>query len=309
MNVIRSFGPIDTKKPHAVIAIGFFDGVHLGHQRVIRLCREQAAAENAEAWVMTFDPHPLHLLQPANAPRLLTTLACKLDLLATLQVDGVMVVPFTPDFSRLTPGEFLANLTRHIPGLRSIVVGQNWRFGRNASGDTALLREQAASLPFNITIADPAETSGRIISSSRIRACLAAGQLDEAAAMLGRNLMMRGIVIDGLKRGRRLGFPTANIDITGRAIPPPGIYAGRVHRKDQPSFDGAVYLPASTTPEAGPLEVHLIDFEGDLYGEELTVEFIQKIRDDNLRFDNESGLIRQIAHDVATIRQILPPHV
>lgn len=308
MNVIRSFGPIPTQKPDVVMAIGFFDGLHLGHQRVIGLCREQATARNAEAWVMTFDPHPINVLRPDAAPRLLTTSAQKLDLLNTMNIDGVMEVPFTKSFSLLTPDAFLHELHRHIPGLRGIVVGRNWRFGHNAAGHTGWLRERAPGLPFDVTVAEHIEASGQVVSSSRLREAIAAGHLDSAAAMLGRNHAVRGIVIDGLKRGRRLGFPTANLDLTGYALPPSGIYAARVHRADHAPCGGAVYLPANPAVEPGLLEVHLIDFDGNLYGEELTVEFIRKIRDDNLRFTSEEELVRQIASDVANIRHVLDPH-
>ena len=306
MNVIRTFGPIPTKNPAVVMAIGFFDGVHLGHQSVIETCRRQAAGLGAEPWVMTFDPHPLQLLQPANAPRLITHLDVKLNILSGLSIRGVMVVPFTREFSQLTPDDFLRELNSHLPGLKGIVVGQNWRFGRNAGGDTAMLRQRAHDLPFQVTIAASRETAGGdLISSSRIRETIARGHLDEVSKMLGRNHRLHGKVVDGLKRGRKLGFPTANLDLTGYALPPPGIYAARVHRNHQPAYAGAVYLPANQDTQNGLLEVHLIDFSGNLYGETLTVEFMQRIRGDDLRFTNESDLIHQIASDVDRIRNML----
>jgi riboflavin kinase/FMN adenylyltransferase len=308
MKIVRSFGPIETEKPAVVMAIGFFDGVHLGHQRVISLCREQAAAENAEAWVMTFDPHPLKVLRPHTAPRLITTPTQKLEYFEKLNIDGVMVVPFTPEFSQLTPDEFLSGLFKHIPNLRGIVVGQNWHFGRNAGGNAMLLRYKAAELPFKTTITEPQEIAGHLISSSRIRAAISTGQLADAQTMLGRNHAVRGTVIDGLKRGRRLGFPTANLDLTGYALPPHGIYAARIHRHGQPITSGAVYLPANAEANPGLLEVHIIDLAGDLYGQELTVELITRIREDNLRFECEADLIRQIASDVNAIRKILDHH-
>lgn len=308
MKIIRSFGPIESKKPAVVMAIGFFDGLHLGHQRVIEMCREQATAHNAEAWVMTFDPHPVKVLRPATAPRLLTTSAQKLDLLHTMNIDGVIEVPFTRTFSMLSPEQFLRELHSHLPGLRGIVVGRNWRFGHNAAGNTGWLRERAPGLPFDVTVAEHLETAGQIVSSSRLREAIAAGHLDAAAAMLGRNHAVRGTVIDGLKRGRRLGFPTANLDLTGFALPPPGIYAARAHRKGHAACGGAVYLPANPAVAPGLLEVHVIDFDGNLYGQELTVEFVRKIRDDNLRFSSEDQLVRQIASDVANIRRVLERH-
>lgn len=306
MDIVRTFGPINSRKPGVVLAVGFFDGVHLGHQHVIAMCREQAAARQAAAWIMTFEPHPITVLRPADAPRLLTSLETKIDLMAGLDVDGVMVVPFTRAFSLLAPEVFLAELHGHLPGLEGIVVGQNWRFGHQAAGHTAWLRERAGQLPFRVTIAGQRDIQGQTISSSRIRSAIAHGQLDEAARMLGRNHRLRGRVIDGLKRGRRLGFPTANMDMSGYALPSPGIYSARVQREQKNIAAGAVYIPAGGPP--GLLEVHLIDFHGDLYGEELTVEFTGKIRDDNLRFDREEELVRQISSDVQAIREKLQCH-
>lgn len=305
MKIVRSLAPIEAGKPAVAMAVGFFDGVHAGHQRVIALCREQAAREHAETWVLTFDPHPLQVVQPARAPKLLTNLTARLDLLRAQGIDGCMVIPFTPEFSTLNPEEFLNHLISHIPGLRAVVIGENWRFGRGASGNVGLLRKLSRNYNFHVTVADPVMLDGEVVSSSRIREAIDAGHLADAEKMLGRRHALAGRVVDGMKRGRHLGFPTANLDVRGHALPPPGIYAALVHRDGHAAQGGAVYLPDGNTAQPGLLEVHLLDFAGDLYGHYLSVEFVQKIREDNLRFEREQDLKQQIASDVAAIREIL----
>jgi len=304
MLILRSLEELSGIRTPVVMAVGVFDGVHLGHQRVIGLCREAAAREQAQPWVMTFDPHPLYVVQPATAPLLLTSLPAKLDLLTRQNVAGVMVVPFTETFSRLEPETFLDDLMRRIPALRGIVIGENWRFGRQARGNVALLKTLATQYGFHVQVATPLTWGDQTVSSSRIREAVASGRLDDAAAMLGRPHAVRGQVIHGLKRGRRLGFPTANLDLRGCALPPPGIYAARVRHASR-THAGAVYLPMHPEPQHGTLEVHLIDFNGDLYGQELELDFAAKIRDDTLRFPNEADLIEQIRSDVRRIREIL----
>jgi riboflavin kinase / FMN adenylyltransferase len=303
MHIIRSLEQLETIRQPVVVAVGVFDGVHLGHQHVINLCREQAANEQAEPWVMTFDPHPLKVVQPASAPLLLTSLSAKLDLLASQKTAGCMVIPFTRAFSEIEPEVFLDQLVRRIPNLKGLVIGENWRFGRRARGDVTLLHELSKKYHFHVSVAKPVFSGGSTVSSSRIREAIAQGHLDTAAAMLGRSHSVRGIVVHGLKRGRRLGFPTANIDVKGFAVPPSGIYAAAVNLEER-THQGALYLPAHPEPHHGNLEVHLIDFQGDLYGKELHVEIIRKIREDNLRFPNESDLIQQIRSDVSAIREI-----
>jgi riboflavin kinase / FMN adenylyltransferase len=193
---------------------------------------------------------------------------------------------------------------QRLPTLRGLVIGENWRFGRQARGNVALLRELASTRRFDVTVARPVMAGDLPVSSTRIREAVASGDLDMAAHMLNRAHAVRGNVIHGMKRGRRLGFPTANIDVRGFAIPPAGIYAARV-TLDGVKWKGAVYLPAQPDPQHGALEVHLIDFTGDLYGRELAVEFVSNIRADDRRFSQEADLIRQIRADVSAIRGLL----
>jgi len=286
-----------------VMAIGFFDGVHRGHQQVIRLCRDQARSANAESWVMTFEPHPLQVVQPSAAPLLLTSLEAKLELLDAYGIDGCIVVPFTREFSMMEPGRFLDHLVRHVPTLRGIVIGENWRFGRNAGGNVDTLRQLASSYSFTVTVSPSVLHDGESISSTRIRECVASGQIERATGMLGHPYELCGLVTDGLKRGRKLGFPTANLQLDGYSLPPDGIYAAWVLLQ-QDRLMGAVYIP-SNPDQRGLVEVHLIGFDGNLYGKKLCVELMHKIRKDDVRFDAESDLIRQIQSDIDAIRRIL----
>jgi riboflavin kinase/FMN adenylyltransferase len=304
MHVLRTLDQLASIRHPVVAAAGVFDGVHLGHQQVIRLCHERASALGAEPWLMTFDPHPLRIVQPAAAPALLTSLPLKLDLVAGLGLAGTMVIPFTPDFAALEPDTFLDHLLGRLPLLRGLVIGENWRFGRQAKGNVTLLRTLAAQRNLDVAAATPVLSGASPVSSTRIREAIARGDLDQAATLLGRPHAVRGPVIHGQKRGRRLGFPTANLDVRGCAIPPSGIYAARV-TLDGHTHAGALYLPASPEPQHGALEVHLIDYTGDLYGRELDVAFIGKIREDDRRFSDEADLIRQIRDDVTAIRNRL----
>jgi riboflavin kinase/FMN adenylyltransferase len=304
MQVVRTLDDVATVTAPLVVAVGVFDGVHLGHQQVIRLAREQAAREGASPWVMTFHPHPLEVVQPALTPPLLTRIPDRLDLFRDHGVDGVIIVPFDQAFSEIEPEAFLDHLVARIPDLRGVVIGENWRFGRQARGNVDLLRTLAARYQFHVTVAPPVAWDGGTLSSTRIRDAVARGDLDACRAMLGRPHAVRGPVIHGMKRGRRLGFPTANLDVTGCAIPPSGIYAARVHI-DGTAWDGALYRPAHPELQHGLLEVHLIGYEGDLYDRMLHVEWMTKIREDNLRFEAEDALIEQIADDVRAIRAAL----
>lgn len=303
MQTTRTLEDIESIRQNVVVAIGVFDGVHRGHQQVINLCREQAAKESAEPWVMTFEPHPLRVVQPASAPPLLTSLPAKIDILSGLDVAGCMVIPFTHAFSLIEPEAFLDQLVKRISNLKGIVIGENWHFGRKARGDVALLRHISRAYDFHVQVSSQVSWQGAPVSSTRIRESIAAARLDDARSMLGRPYAVRGEVIHGKKRGRHLGFPTANIDARAFAVPPPGIYAAYADL-DGHRHTGAVYLP-SDRDLAGNLEVHLLDFSGDLYGRDLNVEFAAMIREDNRRFTTEQELARQIQDDVTKIRRVL----
>lgn len=289
-----------------VLAAGAFDGVHRGHREVIARARQQADAAGGQTWVMTFDPHPLKVLRPEIAPALLTSTPHKLRLLRDLGVDGCAVLSFTPRFAAVEPESFIEDLWEAVPALRAIVVGTNWTFGHRARGDTALLRALGPRHGFEVCLVEGAAWKGQPISSTRIRQAVAAGQLEEAEVMLGRPFSMYGTVIHGTKVGRQLGYPTANVDPHNEVRPPPGIYAVRVTHEGA-IHRGAAFLTARPDPRKGPpdvVEVHLLDFAGDLYGCDLDVAFVKRLRDE-WTFDTVDALKMQIARDVEQARAAL----
>lgn len=289
-----------------VLAAGAFDGVHVGHRVVIQRAIEHARAANGTAWVMTFEPHPLKLLRPEIAPPLITSTPHKLQLLRALGVDGCAVLPFTPALAAIEPELFIEDLCRTTPHLAAIVVGSNWTFGHRGRGDSKLLRELGKKHGFEVEIVEGVLLNEQPISSTRIRKAVAAGDLDEAARLLGRPFSMYGTVIHGAKLGRKLGYPTANVDPHNEARPPAGIYAVRMNVEGV-VHPGAGFLTDHPDPAKGPpdvVEVHLIDRTLDLYGLDVEVFFEKRLRDE-WRFENFDALKTQIARDVAQAREIL----
>lgn len=303
MRVLRQLEELGAVSGPLVLAAGFFDGLHRGHQAVLAAARAAAHATGAATWVLTLEPHPLKVLRPQAAPRLLTDTAHKLHLLDQLGVDGCLVLPFTPALAAVEPADFIAQLRRAAPGLIHMVVGPNWTFGHRARGTPALLRELAAAHGFAVTVAEPVLSDGQPISSSRIREAVHAGHLDQAAAWLGRPYSVRGPVVHGRAEGRRLGFPTANVQDTSEVRPPAGIYAVTVAGPGWRA-GGAAYL-GPRSPAV--VEVHVLDRTDDLYGQQLDVAFRHRLRE-HRPFSDAEALRRQIACDVDAIRQWLTRH-
>lgn len=289
-----------------VLAAGAFDGVHIGHREVIGQAQGLARALGGEAWVMTFDPHPLKILRPQSAPALLTSTPHKLQLLRDLGVDGCAVLAFTTHFAAVEPEPFLHDLRAAVPTLKAMVVGANWTFGHRARGNSSMLQRFGRTHGFDVQIVDGVVWNGEPVSSTRIRRAVAAGQLADATAMLGRPFSMYGTVIHGTKLGRQLGYPTANVDPHNEVRPPPGIYAVRA-TVEGATYPGAAFLTAHPDPRKGPpdvVEVHLIDQNLDLYDREMDVAFVQHLREE-WTFDNLDALKAQIALDVAQARAVL----
>ena len=288
------------------LAAGFFDGMHLGHQKVIRQTVMNARKVDGEAWVMTFDRHPLRVLNPQAAPRLLTSFRHKMRMLEHLEVDGCLAIPFNRKFAQCKPQDFIAQLKACSPPLQEIMVGRNWRFGQQGKGSARMLAAQCRNL-IKVSVARPAVYRGETISSTRTRVSIVRGNLDEAERMLGRPFSILGNVIHGRTVGRQLGYPTANMDTENEVLPPFGVYA--VMAWTPPYLLPAV-LSLGTRPTfrdagEGPcMEVHLLDYEGDLYGHDIEVFFIKHIRDEHA-FTCREELREQIARDVKQARSIL----
>lgn len=283
-----------------VLAVGSFDGVHRGHQAVIREAVGRAAAWSAEAWVMTFDPHPLKVLRPGEAPLLLTSTGHKVNYIREWGVQGVLLLPFTKDLAAREPLEFLDDVKTALPGLKELVVGSNWTFGRRARGDVALLAEWAGGAGVAVTTVPPVEWEGQPVSSTRVRKAVLEGRLAEAESLLGRPFSILGTVVKGKQLGAKLGFPTANVDPHNEARPPPGVYEVRAATAAG-RWVGAAFLAEPPPAGSGAFEAHLLDFQGHLYGSDLEVAFVRRLRG-VLRFDSLEALREQIARDVADIR-------
>ena len=293
------------QRPRA-LAIGTFDGVHVGHRAVIDRALEIAAERGITSTVVTFDRHPLEVVDPARVPRLLTPPAEKLRLLAELGPDEVVVLPFDARLAGLSPEDFCAELLADTLHARAVVVGENFHFGAGGAGDAAQLRSCGARHGFDTIAVSLVTEHGKTISSTRIRRLLHLGELEEVREILGRPPSAAGVVVHGDKRGRTLGVPTANIDVeAGTIFPGRGVYATRV-LVDGSWYRAAVNIGHNPTFRSKDVETahvtveaFLLDFESDIYGHRIRVDFLHKIRDER-RFDDIESLVVQMRRDIAS---------
>ena len=291
------------------VAIGVFDGVHVGHRHVLREATVEARRRQGLAVGVTFDRHPQTVIAPASAPLALHPLPHKLHLLEQAGLDATWVIPFDRTFSQQPAEAFIQLMADGFQPLRSIAVGESFVFGRHRGGNVDLLRSWGKRLDFEVRGLPAVQVDGEVASSTRIRELIAAGQLDQASRLLGRPYTVSGRVIAGKQLGRQLGFPTANLDTEGLVLPPDGVHAAWV-RMDQLRVAAVLNIGRRPTVDAATarrhFEVHLLDFQGDLYGRELEVEFVSRLRGET-RFPSREALQAQIARDAAAARQILCP--
>ncbi|MCZ7592333.1 MAG: riboflavin biosynthesis protein RibF [Kiritimatiellae bacterium] len=305
MRTITRLEELADESAPIVFTAGAFDGVHRGHQVVFQHARERAASMGGQVWALTFDPHPLKILRPEKAPALLTSTPHRLQLLRDQNIAGVAMLPFTPAFAAQEPEEFIETVHDAVPVLRAFVVGSNWTFGRGARGNVTLLDELGMRLNFEVDTVPRVTWQGAPISSTRIRQAIIDGRLEDAAEMLGRPFDIYGTVVHGAKLGRKLGFPTANVDPHNEVRPPPGIYASVV-RVDGVEYVAAAFLPAHPDPRKGPadvIEVHLLDAALDLYDQDINLRFVRKLRDEQ-KFNGVEEAKAQIARDVSAVRAL-----
>lgn len=308
MQVVTSLLEVPDKGSGNLVAIGSFDGVHLGHQAIINELVREARKRLGQAIVMTFEPHPEEVLRPGKGPKLLTSREEKSRLLADLGVDVHLVLPFTRTFAGLAPEEFVKTALDDGLRAKTVMVGFNFTFGAGGAGDATRLRALGAELGIPVRIFEPVTVGEETVSSSSIRQLLSEGRVDTAAALLGRPYQLQGPVIHGDHRGRQIGFPTANIEVSlDRQIPGRGVYAVRV-RMNGEIYPGMANIGSRPTFDGGDsrLEVHLIDFEGDLYGRSLAVEFVAWLRDERA-FAGAAELRAQLQADLARTRRVLAP--
>lgn len=307
MKIIHALEEFTTAKTPVILAAGCFDGLHIGHRAVIQVAIEQARAIGGEAWVFTFDPHPAKVLNPNHAPPLIFTAEQQLRHLQELGVDGCILQPFTLDFMKQEPLEFFDDLCTYIPKLAGISVGEDWSFGRNRSGNAELLTKLCATRNLFFSAHPSVCWKEERVSSTRIREAVKQGHLADATGMLGRPISTIGTVEHGKQIGRKLGYPTANIDPDNDMLPPRGIYAARL-RIGQHHHHAAAYIGHRGTfheNEPQVLEVHLLDeTDIDLYGQHVEVSYVEYIRGDQV-FEDAETLKNQIKLDLQAIRSSL----
>jgi riboflavin kinase/FMN adenylyltransferase len=303
-----------------VVTIGMYDGVHRGHQHLIGVAVARAHALNRPALLVTFDPHPSEVVRPGSHPAILTSADRKAELVAALGVDAMCVLPFTAEFSRLSPEEFAHTVLVEHLHCAQVVVGRNFTYGHRAAGTVETLAAEGRRFGFGVEAVDltsvgsAPDLSGDgavTISSTYIRACVAAGDMASAALALGRPHRVDGIVVRGDRRGRELGYPTANVESPAHtAVPADGVYAGRLVLRDHAGLSRSSH-PAAISVGSNPtfsgarrtVEAHLLDFDGDLYGEHVGVEFVERLRP-MLSFSGVPELLEAMADDVARTRSL-----
>lgn len=298
----------DVRGGRRSVALGSFDGVHLGHRQVIAAAVEQAAARDLTAAVVTFYPHPATVLRPELAPFELSTLERRAALVGELGVDEMVVVRFTLEFSQIDADRFASEVLVDRLGAACVAVGHNYRYGHRAQGTVETLRQAGARLGFEVTELPLLELQGGVVSSSRIRDLIGDGQVELAAALLGRPPWLEGTVVRGDGRGRGLGFATANLEPLGRSVlPGRGVYAGHAHlpSSSHPAAISVGYNPTFTdSREAVRVEAHLLDFDRDIYGSSLRLEFARRLRDEE-RFGSVDDLVAQLHRDVQQTRELV----
>jgi len=305
MDVVNGLAAFPPQRVPVVLALGTFDGVHRGHQALLLDAVRRAGASGGRAAAITFDPHPLTVIAPPPEPFLLTTLDERLRLLAGVGIDLTVVIRFDEAFRQTGAAAWMEMLERHV-GMRDLVCGVNYTFGRDRGGTVELLQQWAGPRGIHVHLTPPVHVGGTLVSSTLIRRLLRSGEVREAARYLGRWYTLNGRVARGDARGRRLGFPTANLTpAENQLIPAGGIYAA-IAQTERGRRQAAVSI--GTRPTFGPgavvVEAYLLDFSGDLYDQPLALHFVRRLREE-IAFTSEDALIRQISDDVEETRRLL----
>lgn len=303
---LNSISELSQLSGPVALAIGVFDGLHLGHQEVIRAAQEHAAQHHGHAIVMSFDPHPLTVLRPQAVPRRLCGPRQRLKLLREMRVSGSLLCPFTPETAATSAQDFVNSLVQACRPLACISVGYTWVFGKNRSGNIHSLMDLGQQHDFAVYGVPPIRLGGEVVSSTLIRDAVAAGDILRVNRLLGREYSLLGVTVAGRRLARTLGFPTANVALEAEVLPPYGVYAVKVLAAGE-WRPGVANLGLRPTVESGGvaplLEVHVFDWEGDLYGQELEVRLCSFLRPER-KFDGLDALKLQIGADVRLARQL-----
>ena len=306
MKSLHSIADLATLPGPLHLAAGFFDGVHLGHQEVLRSARHAADASGGSAAVLTFDRHPATIIRPAAAPRLLTSTRHRTLIMERLGAAAVLVLPFNESLAALPPEDFIGQIVRSARPLGSISAGTDWAFGHARAGNMSSLAAMGKAAGFAVHAVPPVIIDGEPVSSTRVRLAVEAGDFTTAASLLGRSYSLLGDVILGRQLGRKLGFPTANLALESEQFPPSGVYAVHVvlDSKILPGVANLGFRPTvDLTASTRHFEVHLLDFSGDLYGRTIEVELVGWIRPEE-KFADMSALVAQMDRDSAEARRL-----
>ncbi|MGC2064404.1 MAG: bifunctional riboflavin kinase/FAD synthetase [Thermodesulfovibrionales bacterium] len=305
MLLITDLKGLQQRFTNSIITLGNFDGLHLGHQELIRMVISRAKETGAVSMVVTFRPHPLKILCPEKCPPLISIYEEKIKLMEDLGIDVLVKIPFTLEFAGMTPEAFVREVLCGMLGAREIFVGANYRFGKERKGTVQILRDLGRECGFVVKEVGQISLGGEVISSTKIRCLLKDGEVDQASRLLGRAYAITGVVVRGDGRGRTLGFPTANIAPKHAIIPAHGVYAVRLFVRDR-FYDGIANIGIRPTfsKETLSIEAYLFAFDEDIYGEEISVYFLEKIRDEK-KFGCVADLVSQIRDDIEIAKQIL----
>ncbi len=312
MIIIQDINTITEPFKNAVVTIGNFDGVHIGHQALFHEVIERADAMDGTSIAITFDPHPIRVVSSNGHPPLITLYEQKAELIEKAGIDVLVCIPFTKKFATISARSFVEEILVKRLGMKAIVVGPDYTFGNKREGDVDLLKTFAAEMDFEVEVADwiqSATIHNKRISSTVIRNLVTEGHMPRAAKMLGRKYQIRGTVVHGRNRGgRELGIPTANINLHDELSPKPGVYAVIVHH-DGNRYPGVANIGYSPTfdDHIFTVEVHIVDFKKDIYGDKIMVNFVQRLRDE-IKFSSIDELVDQIQADIRQSREILAPH-
>lgn len=318
MEIIRDLKDIKQPFHNAVVTLGNFDGVHLGHREIFRSVVKTARRMGGTSIVCTFQPHPLKVLAPQSAPRLINTQQERERLIEASRVDVLLMIPFTPELASLSPEEFVHDVLIETIGLKHLVVGYDYAFGRGRSGDISFLRRQGEAHGFVVDVFGPVQKEGKVLSSTRVRQAVLSGRVDEAVELLGRQFNLEGVVVRGDGRGHKLGFATANIDTEKELLPRCGVYAAIVRHVGEyavsaagkncavKEYQAVVNIGHKPTFGNSPLtiEAHLLDSQANFYGERLRVYFVKRLRDER-KFKDAQELCATIEADVSEARAVL----
>jgi len=305
MKIIRDVDHIPEDLTGAIVNIGNFDGVHLGHQEIFKKIVRQAEETHKKSVVITFDPHPVKIMKPGNGPPLITPTQQKLRLIDEAGIDITVCIPFTKEFAEISASDFVRNILVDKIGMKVAVVGYDYTFGHNREGNISLLKKMGRQLGFSVEVVEPVLKGNTIISSTTIRELVQKGSLSEAKNLLGRNYQICGTVVSGKNRGGRLlGFPTANLQLVDELTPKVGVYAVRVLIDDQ-IYNGLTNIGYDPTFGDGPfsVETHILDFSQSLLGKTIRINFIKRLRDEKT-FKTVKELSDQIGKDIIKARQL-----